>query len=732
MSSGLASNNAFTTTLVLRTYGFLREHGLLSSAIEDRKHWQFAMFQNDAVALGKELKKSGTEAAKFLYQSLSEKTLRLVDAVEDSTDTNYESKLNASLGTDLRLIAQGSWIYSKSRFPNVPDEILAVKGQITPYRRAETNYAVLTNEFSTQIKSAPALTLAEIAVEMTKDKSNFRINDYPPAIAVMYWFVDGVDRAEIALTSEGWNNFCKWATEEFNHQRSLVLAQHEVTMDPIALGMAACLCSRLQKISRANGMAGKLPTLPSPIELEHSILEIFKHQTAAGVWPKYFPMFHYQEAGANFCFTFEFLEAIVKEFGSGENHLMDEPLYIEGLEKAISWCEGNRYRYPEGGTTYQGWNSGGELESLYGSKPESWATAVVHMFAWELRDTLSQAIQRHIIKKYDGSDLPERPDTAKLDGLLDVDVMLSTGAVGLKQALKEQLISVNAGKNEMAVRHNGISKPLSALLFGPPGTSKTGIAEAVALGLGWPLIVINPSQFVRSGMEKVYLQADEIFKDLSDLAAVVIFFDEMDALVQNREKGQLDTPTQFLITSMLPQLATLHNAGRVVFLMATNHQSKFDPAIKRAGRFDLLLCVGPPKLSEKLGHLSAFIQPDVIEQSEQDEIRQEFEKLLKNKERERFQLELLTFSDFKEFLKSLQGTEGLLKTLRAFDENSFANEVRRFSKYATLRLGDLDEAVVIQTVNKVALSAEQVGALKGLTHPIAEYLLDRTESRYQF
>ena len=34
--------------------------------------------------------------------------------------------------------------------------------------------------------------------------------------------------------------------------------------------------------------------------------------------------------------------------------------------------------------------------------------------------------------------------------------------------------------------------------------------------------------------------------------------------------------------------------------MATNHQRDFDPAIKRSGRFDLLIRMGPPSYEEKL------------------------------------------------------------------------------------------------------------------------------------
>ena len=40
------------------------------------------------------------------------------------------------------------------------------------------------------------------------------------------------------------------------------------------------------------------------------------------------------------------------------------------------------------------------------------------------------------------------------------------------------------------------------ILYGPPGTSKTTIAKAIAGTLGWGLVTITPSDFVKHGIEK--------------------------------------------------------------------------------------------------------------------------------------------------------------------------------------------------------------------------------------
>jgi SpoVK/Ycf46/Vps4 family AAA+-type ATPase len=123
----------------------------------------------------------------------------------------------------------------------------------------------------------------------------------------------------------------------------------------------------------------------------------------------------------------------------------------------------------------------------------------------------------------------------------------------------------------------------SALLFGPPGTGKTRLVKAIARRIGWDFVPINPSDFLKRGLPEIYVQSNEIFRDLRDLQHAVVFFDEMDAMVQRRvgQEGtpQLDVAQQFLTTSMLPNLADLRGNGKVLFFVATNYRQTFDEAI---------------------------------------------------------------------------------------------------------------------------------------------------------
>jgi hypothetical protein len=514
----------------------------------------------------------------------------------------------------------------------------------------------------------------------------FKISAYPPKAAVLYWFVDAVDRLKVAPDEKHWRSLCRWAGAEFRKQRSLIVAQHESLMDPIAMAMSACLSARLQEISRRQKfdvMTDCLRHLPTNIELEHAVSLTFAEQGKSGIWPKYFPLFHYPTAGSNFCFTFEMLEAILAEFGKPTYTILENQNVISGLERAVDWCFHNRLLYSVDGAPYRGWNSGGELDSLNDGKPESWATAVVYMFLWELDQVLASRIQNRILSVYNAS--PGEKFADGWDKLVDVPLKLRTNEdTTLKEFLRFNVIeSANKFTSDAGAKIDG---RVSALMFGPPGTSKTRLTRAVAGVLKWPIIEIDPSTFLSDGIENIYSRADQIFADLQDLSGVVVLFDEMDALVQTRGSSErLDITSQFLTTSMLPKLARLHDYGRLVFFFATNYQSKFDQAIKRPGRFDLLVFVGPPTWQGVLGSLEALLSK--TDKGDAAAIKVKIEAFTsKVTKRRQLQLDLLTFSEKQSFLEMLRGkSPTLLAALDGMDKDAFFQSLEDFSKFITLR-----------------------------------------------
>jgi hypothetical protein len=752
MSSGLSENNAFTTALVIRLFGFLREADAVdgSAAGKYSRLWEARLKINPIFAKRLAL---GTEPfPRFLFEllplGLQEKLKTVDQSLPDSIAKDIAVEMN-------RLIASSTF-YSEDRFDKrrlAPETVQMIEGPKNAYSLAHLNRVLLHEHFRDELAPLQEKSLQTIAEDISSDKSNFKINNYPPAAAVVYWFVDGITRAGIGLDETNWDALCEFAVDEFDRQRSRFDARHAAMMDPVAMAMAACLCARLRFISNdlQLGTTKKhYATLPSLTELESAVAALFDEQTRSGIWPKYFPLFHYQEAGSNFCFTFELLEAVLVEFGRSQNHLINKEAVIAGLERAVSYCDQNRLQCSEDEALknprkvkYQGWNSGGELETLRKGLPESWATAVVHMFLFELIEVLSRHIQERILITYSA----RIPDTKwnTVDDLLDIDLWLDGTNMGLKRILHESILSTFTlfhGAEAESLRKKPVKEePLSALLFGPPGTSKTQVAKAVARDLDWPLIEIDPATFLQEGFQNLYVQAEKIFEDVMDLSGVVVLFDEMDALVQKRDGDKaIDTESRFLTTYMLPKLAKLHDRGQIVFLMATNFQATFDDAIKRAGRFDFLLCMGPPTLEDKCRSIYRFYDLKGDEVKLTEGVGEKILSLAQTDEWIWAQLSLYTFGEFKSFLAGLGSSNEIAGVVANMTVGKLKEAVERDSATVGLKFSDLarlkrrgsKKPLRLADIDRIPLSVERAIKLKLDTNtPAVKYVIDRHQSRRQ-
>jgi SpoVK/Ycf46/Vps4 family AAA+-type ATPase len=109
-----------------------------------------------------------------------------------------------------------------------------------------------------------------------------------------------------------------------------------------------------------------------------------------------------------------------------------------------------------------------------------------------------------------------------------------------------------------------------------------------------------------------------------ELDHTVVLFDEIDELVRERDMEK-DAFGRFLTTSMLPKLAELWEARKILYFVATNHINYFDSAIIRSHRFDALILVSPPSFDAKIRELqrllsSKYALPGRLFETEEREI----------------------------------------------------------------------------------------------------------------
>jgi hypothetical protein len=155
------------------------------------------------------------------------------------------------------------------------------------------------------------------------------------------------------------------------------------------------------------------------------------------------------------------------------------------------------------------------------------------------------------------------------------------------------------------------------LLFGPPGTTKTTIARSVANGLGWPIVMLSPGNFIEDGLERIEKRATWVFTRLQQLSRTVVILDECDELFRRRDPAQPNEAVRqvsaFMTASMLPKVQDLHDRSEIVVFICTNFLTSIDGAMRRPGRVDHLIAVSPPDAAqrERVIKNGLDIDPDV-------------------------------------------------------------------------------------------------------------------------
>jgi len=168
----------------------------------------------------------------------------------------------------------------------------------------------------------------------------------------------------------------------------------------------------------------------------------------------------------------------------------------------------------------------------------------------------------------------------------------------LKQYVLKRIITV-LRKPEVA-KHYGIPIPKGILLFGPHGTGKTRFAKAMAKEVGLPMIIIDPSVFLRGIVGETEMRVKRVTQLIESLAPCMVFIDEFDQLTLSRTSVMsTDSGVSRRMTNML--LSWLGDENRKAFVIgATNFLSDIDPAFLRPGRLDDALPVFYPDVNARL------------------------------------------------------------------------------------------------------------------------------------
>lgn len=160
----------------------------------------------------------------------------------------------------------------------------------------------------------------------------------------------------------------------------------------------------------------------------------------------------------------------------------------------------------------------------------------------------------------------------------------------LKEQMQVEVIDALHHPEEYA--NYGLTIPNGMLLYGPPGCGKTFFAKHFAEEVGFNFMLIKPSslksRFVNATQENIA----QMFKDAEENAPTIIFIDEMNELVPNRD-SDVHEMARSAVNEMLAQMDRTGEKG-IFIIGATNYPNMIDPAILRAGRLDKKYYIGTP------------------------------------------------------------------------------------------------------------------------------------------
>lgn len=136
------------------------------------------------------------------------------------------------------------------------------------------------------------------------------------------------------------------------------------------------------------------------------------------------------------------------------------------------------------------------------------------------------------------------------------------------------------------------------LLYGPPGCSKTLIAQAVANQGGLNFLAVKGAELLNMYVGESERAIREVFRKARAASPSVVFFDEVDSIGRS-DRGSGHTSGLNVVTTLLNEMDGIESLSNVLVLAATNAPEVLDPALMRPGRMDTILYVGPPNLTAR-------------------------------------------------------------------------------------------------------------------------------------
>lgn len=224
------------------------------------------------------------------------------------------------------------------------------------------------------------------------------------------------------------------------------------------------------------------------------------------------------------------------------------------------------------------------------------------------QNVLAQAMKLHFKRQFhlddfEGNRADPKRDPEGVGAAWAIDWAGIAGMRELKLTLERDIIVPHL---EPAIYEQyRVPLPNGILFYGPPGCGKTFVARHLAKIVNCTFLDLKPSDLASIYVHGTQEKIGQTFKEAQEHAPAIIFFDEIDAFIPSRSEG-LYQAYSAEVNEFLAQMNDCRKRG-ILVIGATNYLGRVDVAVRRPGRFDKKIYVGPPDVEARMEALKLYM-----------------------------------------------------------------------------------------------------------------------------